>query len=62
MIYKCTKNHPPDPAIIINDVQVPWVHKVVQLAYKLSEDIYISSALLNVLKILIDNPKISCKF
>ncbi len=40
MIYKCSKNCPPGPAIIINDVQVPWVHKVIHLGHKLSEDIY----------------------
>ncbi len=40
MIYKCTKTFPPDPAIIINDVQVPRVHEVIHLGHKLSEDIY----------------------
>ncbi len=40
MIYKCTKNCPPDPAIIINDVQVPQVHEVIHLGHMLSDDIY----------------------
>ncbi len=40
MIYKCTKNCPPDPAIIINDVQVPQVHEVIHLGHKFSDDIY----------------------
>ncbi len=40
MIYECTKNFPPNPAIIINDVQVPRVHEVIHLGLKLSEDIY----------------------
>ncbi len=40
MIYKCTKNCPPDPAIIINEVQVPRIHEVIHLGHKLSEDIY----------------------
>ncbi len=49
MIFKCTKNCPPDPAIIINDVQVPWVHKVIHLWHKLSEDIYkFTSTKLNI--------------
>ncbi len=54
MIYKCTKNCPPDPAITINDVQVPQVHEVIHLGHKLSDDI-IRLTLLNVLKILIDS-------
>ncbi len=40
MIYKCTKNCPPDPTIIINDMQVPKVHEVIHLVHKLSDDIY----------------------
>ncbi len=40
IVYKCTNNCPPDPAIIINDVQVPWVHGVIHLRHKLSDDIY----------------------
>ncbi len=40
MIYKCTKNCPPDLATIINDVQVPRVHEVIHLGHKLSGDIY----------------------
>ncbi len=40
MIYKCTKNCPLDPAIIINDVQVPRVHEGIHLGHKLSDDIY----------------------
>ncbi len=40
MIYKCTKNCPPDPAIIINDVTVLMVHEVIHLGHKLSDDIY----------------------
>ncbi len=39
MIYKCTKNCTPYPAIIINDVQVPRVHEVIHLGHKLSDDI-----------------------
>ncbi len=40
MIYKCTKNCPPDPALIINDVQVPRVYEVIHLGHKLSDGIY----------------------
>ncbi len=40
MIYKCTKNCTSDPAIKINDVQVPQVHEVIHLGHKLSDDIY----------------------
>ncbi len=40
MIYKCTKNCHPGPAIISNDVQVPQVHMVIHLGHKPSEDIY----------------------
>ncbi len=40
MIYKSTKNCPPDPPIVINDVQVPQIHEIIHLCYKLSEDIY----------------------
>ncbi len=40
MIYKCTKHCPLNSAIIINDVQVPQVHEVIQLGHKLSDDIY----------------------
>ncbi len=40
MIYKCTKNCPPDPAVKINDVQVPQVHEVIHLGHKLSDDTY----------------------
>ncbi len=38
MIYKCTKNCPPGPVIIINDVQV--VYEVIHLEHKLSGDSY----------------------
>ncbi len=31
---------PTDPAIIINDVQVPRVHEVIHLGHKFSDDIY----------------------
>ncbi len=40
MIYKCTKNRLPDPAIVINDEQVPQDHEVLHLRHKYSEDIY----------------------
>ncbi len=39
-------NRPPDPGIIINNVQMPQVHEVIHLGHKFSEDI-LSSALLN---------------
>ncbi len=54
MIYRCTKDCPPDPLIIINELQVPWVHEVIHLGIS-SMIIFTSSALLNVLKILINS-------
>ncbi len=37
MIYKCTKIA---LLILINDMQVPWVHEIIRLGHNLSEDIY----------------------
>ncbi len=40
IIYKCTRSHPPDPGIVINNLRVPRVDEVILLGHYMCEDIY----------------------